>query len=39
MTDNPSYTSKADVGDSYVDRQSSPYICSVTGLEMNGRYK
>ncbi|KAK2194171.1 hypothetical protein NP493_2g18025 [Ridgeia piscesae] len=39
LTDNPSYTSKADVGDSYVDRQSSPYICSVTGLEMNGRYK
>jgi len=31
--------SKADKGDSYVDRQASEHICPVTGLEMNGKYK
>jgi hypothetical protein len=27
------------VGDNYVDRLVSPWICPVTGLEMNGRFK
>lgn len=29
----------ADMGDEYVDRQASQYICPVVGLEMNGRHK
>ena len=27
------------MGDNYVDRLVSPWICPVTGLEMNGRFK
>jgi len=41
LTDNPAYEgTRASVGDGmYVDRLVSPWICPVTGLEMNGRFK
>ncbi|XP_041483879.1 replication termination factor 2-like [Lytechinus variegatus] len=40
LTDNPAYKGhKGDKGDGYVDRQTAPYICPVTGLEMNGKYR
>lgn len=40
LTPNPSYKkSVADKGDEYVDRQAAEFICPVTGLEMNGKYK
>jgi len=40
LTPNPSYSAKnPSVGDGYVDRLVSPWICPVTGLEMNGRFK
>jgi len=41
LAPNPAYSgSRASVGDGmYVDRLVSPYICPVTGLEMNGRFK
>ncbi|XP_071481611.1 replication termination factor 2-like [Diadema antillarum] len=40
LTDNPAYKGeKGDKGDSYVDRHTAPYICPVTGLEMNGKYR
>ena len=37
---NPAYDAgRASVGDGYNDRLVSPWICPVTGLEMNGRFK
>lgn len=40
FTDNQAYEKeKAKKGDSYIDTQTSPYICPVVGLEMNGTYK
>jgi len=41
LTPNPAYDDKkTSVGDGmYVDRLISPWICPVTGLEMNGRFK
>lgn len=41
LADNPAYDAeKASVGDGfYVDRLVSPWICPVTGLEMNGTFK
>ncbi len=40
LTPNPSYNRKnPSVGDGYVDRLVSPWICPMTGLEMNGRFK
>jgi len=41
LTPNPAYNDKrASVGDGmYVDRLVSPWICPITGLEMNGRFK
>ena len=41
LTANPAYDgSKVSVGDGgYNDRLVSPWICPVTGLEMNGRFK
>lgn len=40
LTDNPAYQKEtAKKGDSYIDTQTSPYICPVVGLEMNGTYK
>ncbi|UYV70676.1 RTFDC1 [Cordylochernes scorpioides] len=40
LTTNPNFQNKqADKGDQYVDHQTSPYICPIIGLEMNGNYK
>merc|ERR1712025_297994 len=41
LTPNPAYDGKkTSVGDGmYVDRLVSPWICPITGLEMNGRFK
>lgn len=40
FTDNQAYEKeKVKKGDSYIDTQTSPYICPVVGLEMNGTYK
>jgi len=42
LTDNPGYKKKdgaADLGDTYIDRGISPFICPVTGLEMSGKYR
>ena len=44
LADNPAYDKKSKGGSSvggegFVDRKISPYICPVTGLEMNGRFK
>jgi len=41
LTPNPAYDDKkTSVGDGmYVDRLVSPWICPITGLEMNGRFK
>ena len=43
LTDNPAYNrnTKANTtgGEGFIDRQISPYICPITGLEMNGRFK
>ena len=40
LTANPTFSRKnPSVGDGYVDRLVSPWICPVTGLEMNGRFK
>lgn len=37
---NPNYQKDvADKGDDYVGRKSSEFICPVTGLEMNGKYR
>ena len=40
LTENPAFKREgAKNGDSYIDTQTSPYICPVVGLEMNGTYK
>lgn len=39
LTANPSFKVSAEKGDAYIDRQCSPYICPVIGLEMNGKFK
>lgn len=40
LTSNPAYDGdKAKAGDIYEDQNKSAYICPVTGLEMNGKYK
>jgi hypothetical protein len=40
LTENPSFSSKhKDLGNEYLDVYSSPFICQLTGLEMNGKYK
>jgi hypothetical protein len=40
LTKNESYDrSCLGKADTYVDTQASQYICPITGLEMNGRYK
>ena len=40
LTPNPSYdANRISVGNGYNDRLVSPWICPVTGLEMNGRFK
>ena len=40
LTKNTSYDrSCLGKADTYVDTQASEYICPITGLEMNGRYK
>ncbi|XP_014489172.1 PREDICTED: protein RTF2 homolog [Dinoponera quadriceps] len=42
LTPNPAFNGdRAEKGDGYTDRvaMSSPYICPVIGLEMNGKYK
>ena len=40
LTPNPAYDgTRISVGNGYNDRLVSPWICPVTGLEMNGRFK
>ena len=42
LTPNPSYKDpikNPSVGDNYVDKLVSPWICPITGLEMNGRFR
>lgn len=39
LTANPAYKAVAEKGDNHVDRQTAPYICPVTGLEMSGKFK
>ena len=40
LTENPSFKSNnKDLGNEYLDVYSSPFICQLTGLEMNGKYK
>lgn len=40
LTENPSFKENHnDLGNEYLDVYSSPYICPLTGLEMNGKYK
>lgn len=40
LNDNPAFVDKQSVGDGlYNDALISPWICPVTGLEMNGRFK
>ena len=41
LTDNPAYNrGKASVGDGgYNDRLTSPYVCPIAGVEMNGKFK
>ncbi|RZF33824.1 hypothetical protein LSTR_LSTR010372 [Laodelphax striatellus] len=39
LTANPAFSDGAEKGDGYVDRQCSPFICPVIGLEMNGKFK
>jgi len=40
LTENPSFNSNHnDLGNEYLDVYSSPFICPLTGLEMNGKYK
>ncbi|XP_041357172.1 replication termination factor 2-like isoform X2 [Gigantopelta aegis] len=40
LTTNRGYTGgKAEMGNCYIDTQTSVYICPVAGLEMNGTYK
>ncbi|XKL66357.1 hypothetical protein PGB90_009777 [Kerria lacca] len=39
LTQNPAYKAEVEKGDNQVDRQTAPYICPITGLEMNGKFK
>ena len=40
LTPNPGFKQKgADLGDAYIDNQTSEYICPVTSIEMNGKYR
>ncbi|CAF0817756.1 unnamed protein product [Rotaria sordida] len=40
LTENPSFKlNHNDLGNEYLDVYSSPFICPLTGLEMNGKYK
>lgn len=43
LTDNTNFDIKSldgpSVGDGYVDRLVSPWICPITGLEMNGKFR
>jgi len=40
LTANPAFNGQnPSVGDGYVDQLVSPWICPVTGLEMNGRFR
>ena len=40
LTDNPAFKANhSDLGNEYLDVYSSPFICPLTGLEMNGTYK
>ena len=40
LTENSSFNAdRSDLGTEYLDVYSSPFICSLTGLEMNGKYK
>ncbi|CAF0791561.1 unnamed protein product [Rotaria sp. Silwood1] len=40
LTENPAFKSNHnDLGNEYLDVYSSPFICPLTGLEMNGKYK
>jgi len=40
LTENSSFKSNHnDLGNEYLDVYSSPFICPLTGLEMNGKYK
>jgi len=40
LTENPSFKpNHNDLGNEYLDVYSSPFICQLTGLEMNGKYK
>lgn len=39
MTPNPAFKDETEKGDNQVDRQTSPHICPISGLEMNGKFK
>ncbi|XP_008472467.1 protein RTF2 homolog [Diaphorina citri] len=39
LTVNPAFTTGAETGDGYIDRQTAQYICPTTGIEMNGKFK
>lgn len=39
LSENPAYTVAKETTKSGEDRKMSPYICPITGLEMNGRYR
>ncbi|KAL5016735.1 hypothetical protein ScPMuIL_006324 [Solemya velum] len=40
LTENPALKRReAEKGDGYIDMQTADYICPVSGLEMNGKYK
>lgn len=39
LTPNPAFKEEMEKGDSQLDRQRAPYICPISGLEMNGKFK
>lgn len=39
LTINPAFKDETEKGDNQVDRQTSPHICPISGLEMNGKFK
>jgi hypothetical protein len=39
LTPNPAYKDEAEKGDNQRDHQTAPHICSISGLEMNGKFK
>ncbi|XP_065216085.1 replication termination factor 2-like [Planococcus citri] len=39
LTENSAYKAEDEKGDNRVDRQTAPYICPVSGLEMSGKFK